>query len=92
MYYLTYKSGYNNTFSSSGDNMLDSATETKLLEFAKNLDLEFNSEDFRKFTNYTHRSGVEEGIRAYAHWKDGIQYVGTTGMTLKEALADKDYP
>lgn len=22
----------------------------------------------------------------YAHWKDGVQYVGTTGKTLKQAL------
>lgn len=31
--------------------------------------------------------GLCEGVTMYAHWKDGIQYVGTTGSTLKEALA-----
>jgi hypothetical protein len=30
--------------------------------------------------------GMREGIRAYAHWRDGVQYVGTCGKTLKEAL------
>lgn len=31
--------------------------------------------------------GVREGLEMYAHWRDGVQYVGTTGKTLKEALA-----
>ncbi len=31
--------------------------------------------------------GRRDGISLYAHWKDGVQYVGTTGRTLKEALA-----
>lgn len=30
--------------------------------------------------------GVREGIEQYAHWRDGVQYVGTTGRTLKEAI------
>lgn len=32
--------------------------------------------------------GKREGIRLYAWWKDGKQYVGTTGTTLKEALKE----
>lgn len=31
--------------------------------------------------------GLREGVGMYAHWKDGVQYVGTTGRTLKQALA-----
>ena len=31
-------------------------------------------------------SAVETGLRAYAWWKDGIQYVGTAGRTLKSAI------
>ena len=27
-----------------------------------------------------------DGINLYAHWRDGVQYVGTTGCTLKQAL------
>jgi len=34
--------------------------------------------------------GRREGVELYAHWKDGLQYVGTTGRTLKEALANID--
>lgn len=34
--------------------------------------------------------GFKEGIKAYAYWKDSIQYVGTSGKTLKEALEEVD--
>lgn len=34
--------------------------------------------------------GMIEGITLYAHWKDGVQYVGTTGKTLKKALEDAE--
>ena len=30
--------------------------------------------------------GLREGIQLYAHWRDGVQYVGTTGRTLKTAI------
>ena len=30
--------------------------------------------------------GLREGVEMYAHWQDGVQYVGTTGRTLREAL------
>ncbi len=32
--------------------------------------------------------GMREGVELYAHWRDSVQYVGTTGRTLKQALAD----
>ncbi len=35
-----------------------------------------------------HQAGLEEGITLYAWWKDGVQYVGTTGRTLKKALEE----
>jgi len=38
----------------------------------------------------TYFDGVREGLRMYAWWKDGVQYVGTTGRTLKEALGEVD--
>jgi hypothetical protein len=34
--------------------------------------------------------GLKHGIWLYAWWKDGVQYVGTSGLTLKEALAEVD--
>jgi hypothetical protein len=36
----------------------------------------------------TYYSGMAEGISKYAHWKDGVQYVGTTGKTLAKALEE----
>ena len=35
-----------------------------------------------------YHQGLREGVELYAYWKDGTQYVGTTGRTLKEALVD----
>lgn len=32
--------------------------------------------------------GLIEGVHMFAHWRDGVQYVGTTGKTLKEAIKD----
>ena len=36
------------------------------------------------------KAGKKEGIWLYAWWKDGVQYVGTTGKTLAEALKEID--
>ena len=30
--------------------------------------------------------GLREGVRRWAWWKNGVQYVGSTGTTLSEAL------
>lgn len=35
-----------------------------------------------------YKTGVMDGVRKYAWWKDGTQYVGTTGRTLKVALEE----
>lgn len=32
--------------------------------------------------------GHVHGLQEYAWWKDGVQYVGTCGTTLKDAIAD----
>ena len=32
-------------------------------------------------------NGMREGVRLFAWWKNGEQFVGTTGRTLKQALA-----
>lgn len=38
-------------------------------------------------------SGYVEGLKAYAWWKDGVQYVGSCGTTLNDAIkrAEEDY-
>ena len=32
-------------------------------------------------------NGLGDGVYLYAWWKDGVQYVGTTGRTYKDAIA-----
>jgi hypothetical protein len=32
--------------------------------------------------------GVEAGVERFAWWKDGVQYVGTTGKTLEQAYKE----
>lgn len=36
------------------------------------------------------KAGRRAGLREYAWWKDGTEYVGSCGTTLKKALADAD--
>ena len=44
----------------------------------------------QKLLTKAYYNGIREGIEQYAHWKDGVQYVGTTGKTLKDALKNID--
>ncbi len=37
-----------------------------------------------------YRKGYNDGLTAFAWWKDGVQYVGTCGRTLKQALKGGD--
>jgi hypothetical protein len=30
--------------------------------------------------------GFQDALHCFAYWKDGVQYVGTTGMDLERAL------
>ena len=36
--------------------------------------------------NEAYTKGFIDGLTAYAWWKDGTQYVGSCGNTLKEAI------
>ena len=44
----------------------------------------------KKLLNEAYYDGIRDGIKQYAWWRDGVQYVGTTGTTLKDALKDID--
>ncbi len=35
-----------------------------------------------------YKEGFIKGLREYAWWKDGVQYVGSCGTTLKEAIKE----
>ncbi|KKL60750.1 hypothetical protein LCGC14_2202210 [marine sediment metagenome] len=43
---------------------------------------EISNEDFVR--------GIKLGVYLYAHYKDGVMMVGTTGQTYKEAIAKID--
>jgi hypothetical protein len=45
-------------------------------------------ESLKFHLNRIFRDGIIVGISQFAHWKDGIQYVGTTGTTLKKAIEE----
>jgi hypothetical protein len=36
------------------------------------------------------RRGIKIGLRQFAWWKDGVEYVGTCGCTLERAIQDVD--
>lgn len=36
----------------------------------------------------TYYDGVRRGVRRFAWWKHGVQYVGTSGKTLETALEE----
>ncbi len=40
-----------------------------------------------KLFSMGYREGLIDGVRRYAWWKDGVQYVGTSDRTFKEAVA-----
>ena len=42
--------------------------------------------DVNRVADVAFQEGYKAGLTAYAWWKDGVQYVGSCGTTLKEAL------
>lgn len=43
-----------------------------------------------ELVNEAYFKGIREGLWRYAWYKDGVQYVGTCGTTLKQAQAKVD--
>lgn len=50
------------------------------------MEYENSLEDRRDARAAGYAEGLEVGLRMYAWWKDGTQYVGSCGTTLQEAL------
>jgi exonuclease VII small subunit len=38
-----------------------------------------------------YRRGFIDGLKCFAFWKDGVQYIGTCGTTLAEAVEQVDF-
>lgn len=53
---------------------------------------DFDSAEYaiRKAIEAATLKGLKQGLQAFAWWKDGVEYVGTCGTTLKDALAAAD--
>ena len=45
-----------------------------------------NCKEWFEAINKAHTTGLMDGCRKFAWWKDGTQYVGNCGTTLHEAL------
>lgn len=50
--------------------------------------LQVELDKLKKCLPIKYQEGYIAGLRAYAWWKDGLQYVGSCGTTLKEAIAE----
>lgn len=46
-----------------------------------------DEERFSNLLQVANIKGQIEATRLWAHWKDGVQYVGSCGTTLEKALA-----
>lgn len=44
---------------------------------------------FRHLARAMYDKGYQDALHCFAHWKDGEQYVGTCGLKLKDAIADR---
>jgi len=64
-----------------------SQKETGRLRFIMRYIEEFHG---REKGNADFIRGMKAGLVMFAWWKDGRQYVGSCGTTLKEALAEVD--
>ncbi len=65
---------------------------TPLTEFpdsAHNI-IEACAKEFAHHRRTAFKHGLRVGVRRFAWWKDGVQYVGTTGKQLPQALSEID--
>ena len=85
-------------FSMSGDHIKASCFQCGgYLQFVKLSDMEVDDlknlrawEEKETGVVSEYKRGFIDGITCFAWWKDGIEYVGTTGMTLKQAKETVD--
>jgi len=67
--------------------MSDYPIEFSQLE-KENEQLQAANEALQAEVKRQYRKGYEDSLEAYAWWKDGVQYVGSCGTTLKQALKE----
>lgn len=75
---------------------MDSTVEQFLKQFPEYETAEIQEvlEAFWEWTRHIrhqhYKEGVCDGVRRFAWWRDGVQYVGTCGTTLDKALTEID--
>lgn len=42
--------------------------------------------DLEQLVANAYKLGFVNGLQCFAHWKDGVEYVGTCGKTLRAAI------
>jgi hypothetical protein len=69
-------------------NMVGPQKSSKKNKNSSRIDNMENTIELRRFRVDTFFEGKKSGVNEFAHWKDGVQYVGTCGKTLKSALEE----
>ena len=74
--------------SHAADVELENERLRKTLAVAYDREAESDDENARTIAGLreAYKDGVVEGLQQYAWWADGVQYVGTCGTTLKQAI------
>ena len=70
--------------------MSENNTDSGASAVSKKNNVSITDPDHDRLMSLAHKRGLIEGIKMFAWYKDGVQYVGTTGTTLKQALAEID--
>ena len=67
---------------------IDEGWDVKELESNLDVNKMLKKVESSKIKQKSYQKGFIDGIRRFAHWKDGVQLVGTTGKTLKSAIEE----
>jgi len=51
---------------------------------------EVEAEQLAAALNASYYDGARHALHRFAWWRDGVEYVGSTGYTLEKAMADVD--
>lgn len=68
--------------------LLQEMPDNEFLEMHRSVDQStgMSLEQFKIHQSMAYVQGIIAGLEMYAHWHDGVQYVGTCGKTLKDAI------
>jgi hypothetical protein len=69
--------------------LFDEAVEKTVTAMIYSREIKIPKEgELRKILQAVYDGGFHDGVECFAHYRDGTQYVGTTGTTLKGARKD----